>query len=265
MTALLLALAVLIGFPHRSAPARLARLFAHVPPSRRAAQPRSKRLRWIARGSSGWSVPGPAPNDHAPPDASSPPWRRVLLAALSAGALTYLTLGFVACVVAAVVAGWAIARLARGKPPRVDSASMAATWDLFAACLTAGMPVPGSIRAVAADLPGQPGRTLRNVADLLALGADPIDAWATALDCPETAALARGARRTARSGAALAGVARDLAADVRARAADDAEARAQRAAVLVNGPLALCFLPAFLCLGIAPVVLGMADVLSNQL
>ena len=37
-----------------------------------------------------------------------------------------------------------------------------------------------------------------------------------------------------------------------------AEARAQRTAVLITAPLGLCFLPAFLVLGIAPVVIGLA-------
>jgi pilus assembly protein TadC len=57
----------------------------------------------------------------------------------------------------------------------------------------------------------------------------------------------------------LAEVATDLAAQVRARAVDEAEARAQRAAVLIAGPLALCFLPAFVCLGVLPVVIGLAS------
>lgn len=127
------------------------------------------------------------------------------------------------------------------------------------------MAVPAAIRAVAADLPERAGRALRDTADLLALGGDPVDAWALALECPETAGLARGARRTARSGAALAGVARALAADARARTGEAAEARAQRASVLISGPLALCFLPAFLCLGVVPIVLGLAGVLSNHL
>jgi len=35
-------------------------------------------------------------------------------------------------------------------------------------------------------------------------------------------------------------------------------AAAERAGVLVTGPLGLCFLPAFLCLGVVPVVLGLA-------
>ncbi len=39
---------------------------------------------------------------------------------------------------------------------------------------------------------------------------------------------------------------------------DIAEARAQRAGVLITAPLGLCFLPAFLVLGVAPVVIGLA-------
>ena len=140
----------------------------------------------------------------------------------------------------------------RPKPPQESPFGLAANWDLLAACLRAGLPVPDAVRAV--DVP-----SLRGVGDLLALGADPVTAWAPALEHPQTAPLARGARRTARSGAALAGVATDLAARVRADAADDAEARAQRAAVLVAGPLAACFLPAFVCLGVLPVVLGLAE------
>ncbi|OEV29597.1 hypothetical protein AN219_15615, partial [Streptomyces nanshensis] len=46
--------------------------------------------------------------------------------------------------------------------------------------------------------------------------------------------------------------------ELRARRARDASARARRAAVLVTGPLGLCFLPAFLAVGVAPVVLGLA-------
>ena len=41
--------------------------------------------------------------------------------------------------------------------------------------------------------------------------------------------------------------------------ASSVEARAERAGVLVTGPLGLCFLPAFICLGIVPVVVGLAS------
>ena len=104
---------------------------------------------------------------------------------------------------------------------------------------------------------------LLRTAELLALGSDPVQAWAPALAEPATAALARGARRSARSGTALAEVADGLARQIRAAAADTAEARAQRAAVLIAGPLGLCFLPAFLCLGMVPVVVGLAGQLLS--
>jgi pilus assembly protein TadC len=120
------------------------------------------------------------------------------------------------------------------------------------------------VRAVATSLPGTVADALTRVADLLALGADPADAWAPALDEPATARLARAARRSARSGAAVAEVATTVAADVRAEAAEAVSARAERAGVLVAGPLGLCFLPAFLALGIAPVVIGLAAPLLER-
>jgi Flp pilus assembly protein TadB len=145
---------------------------------------------------------------------------------------------------------------------RADSPRLAATWDLMAACLRAGLPVPTAIGAVVADVPGPEADALRAVAGLLALGADPAEAWAPARASPGTAQLAKAAQRTARSGTALAEVAEELADEVRLSVADRAEARAQRAGVLIAGPLGLCFLPAFLCLGVVPVVLGLAARLS---
>ena len=37
-----------------------------------------------------------------------------------------------------------------------------------------------------------------------------------------------------------------------------AAAAAERAGVLIAGPLGLCFLPAFICVGVVPVVIGLA-------
>lgn len=144
----------------------------------------------------------------------------------------------------------------RAKAP--DPLQLASCWDLLAACLRGGLPVPAAVQAIAAQAPRQAADALDHTAELLALGADPVAAWAPALAEPLTAELARGARRSARSGAALAAVAEGLATRVRAAGDDLAEARAQRAAVAVTGPLGLCFLPAFLCIGVAPVVIGLA-------
>jgi Flp pilus assembly protein TadB len=195
--------------------------------------------------------------------APGPKARRLALAAslgLPVGALVGWPLGPLAGA-AVAVAAWRLARR-RTSPGDPDPLALAATWDLLAACLHAGLPVPAAVTAITDDLPADAGRALRATADLLAMGADPVDAWAPAMSCPHTAALARGARHTARSGTALADVVAALAATVRDRAGDAAEARAQRAGVLVAAPLGVCFLPAFICLGIAPVVAGLAGQLS---
>lgn len=135
---------------------------------------------------------------------------------------------------------------------------LAATWDLLAACLRAGLPVSSAILAVVEDVSGPEADALRAAAGLLTLGAEPDRAWSAAAACPGTAKLARAARHTARSGSVLAEVADELASELRMSSADRAEAKAQRASVLIAGPLGLCFLPAFLCLGVAPVVIGLA-------
>lgn len=163
--------------------------------------------------------------------------------------------------VAVAVALWWFLRRAR-RPPKADPMTVAAAWDLLAACLRAGLPVPTAMAVVADELPAGAARALRSSAELLALGADPATAWAPATNCPDTAPLARGARRAAQSGTALADLVTDLAASVRSAAADNAEATAQRAGVLITAPLGLCFLPAFVCLGVAPVIAGLAEQLS---
>lgn len=147
----------------------------------------------------------------------------------------------------------------RARESNVDSLGLAANWDLLAACLRAGLPVPAAVHSVASGMSGATSIALRRAAELVALGAAPDEAWRPALECPSTAALARAARRTAQSGTALADAVNELAVSVRDRAADEAEARAERAGVLVTAPLGLCFLPAFVCLGVVPVVIGLAS------
>lgn len=142
---------------------------------------------------------------------------------------------------------------------RADPLVLAAGWDLLAAGMRAGLPVPVIVRAVAVEVGGTARRTLNEVADHLALGSDAAAGWEPALRDPDTAELARAARRTARTGSALADVAAELADRARARSSELAEVRAQRGAVWISAPLGLCFLPAFLCLGVLPVVLGMFD------
>jgi len=142
-----------------------------------------------------------------------------------------------------------------------DPLAIASSLDVLAVCLAAGMAVPTAAAATARSAPPKLAAVLRRAADLLALGADPAVAWSHSPAGPLDAqidALLRLARRSASSGAALAGGVADLADQCRHDAAHAAAATGERAGVLIAGPLGLCFLPAFVCLGIAPVVAGLA-------
>lgn len=134
------------------------------------------------------------------------------------------------------------------------------------------MAVSTAAAATAPSAPPQLAAVLRRAADLLALGADPAVAWSIPADHVTGApgahidALLRLARRSASSGSALARGVAELADQSRQDAAHAATAAAERAGVLIAGPLGLCFLPAFVCLGIVPVVVGLAgDVLQSGL
>ncbi|AFM19457.1 Flp pilus assembly protein TadC [Mycolicibacterium chubuense NBB4] len=148
----------------------------------------------------------------------------------------------------------------RGPAVANDNLAVAASLDVLAACLRSGMAVSAAASAVSAAAPAPMAAVLSRAADLLALGADPARAWAGPDDSTDSAmqAFARMARRSAASGTALAHGVEDLAVQLRGEAADAASARAERASVLIAGPLGLCYLPAFLCLGIVPVVAGLA-------
>lgn len=141
---------------------------------------------------------------------------------------------------------------------------LAGTWELLAACLRAGMPVAVALRAVTEGLGAPAGPALRRTAQLLALGADSTQAWRPALECPATARLARSAQRSGRGGGALAASLTSLAAELRATAQEQSEAQAQRAGVYIAAPLGLCFLPAFIAIGVAPVLIGLAGGLMVQ-
>jgi pilus assembly protein TadC len=199
----------------------------------------------------------PAPKNRA----STPRGRLVLAggAALAVGLLIGGRAGLVAAGVIAVVAE----RLLRRAVPDEDGATRAAllrdlpaACDLIAVCLAAGVPVPGALAAVGEAAPGPLGGQLRRVAALYRLGAEARRAWD---DVPrELAGLGRAVIRAGESGAAVVPALRTLAADSRAAQRLAAEAAVRRAGIWVLAPLGLCFLPAFLCLGVVPLVLGIA-------
>ncbi|MCW2588239.1 MAG: Flp pilus assembly protein TadC [Mycobacterium sp.] len=158
-----------------------------------------------------------------------------------------------------------VAATMRDSAGPVDPLAVASTLDVFAACLSSGMAVASAAAATAPSAPQPLAAVLARAAELLALGADAATAWSSVGTSSDrhVEALTRLARRSAASGAALAQGVADLADQSRQDAGDAASAAGERASVLVAGPLGLCYLPAFLCLGVVPVVMGLArDVLD---
>ena len=118
-------------------------------------------------------------------------------------------------------------------------------------------------QAVGESLGGPVGERLAWGAAQVRLGGAPADAWRRVGEIPGADALARLLDRTAESGSPAAGPVARFAADCRAEQGRTATARARRAAVQMTAPVALCFLPAFLAIGVVPVVIGLAGGLMS--
>lgn len=210
------------------------------------------------------TVPGVASSPIAADD--DPPM------ALSSAALAAAAIGLAGgCValwgllVGAVIAGLACPAAVFGLR-RLDSRtreppagpSLALVLDLVAAALRAGRPLADALTAAASAADPAVRRVLLRVAGLLRLGAEPAQAWSVVGPQAALRPLAAVAVRSASSGVRLAAAFERHAVEVRADAATAAIERAHRAGVVALAPLGLCFLPSFVCLGVLPVIVGIA-------
>ncbi|GAA1848081.1 type II secretion system F family protein [Myceligenerans crystallogenes] len=157
-----------------------------------------------------------------------------------------------------LVAGWAwTSRLiasARDRP-RGDEVDVQVLLDLLAAALGAGSGVPRALGAVGQAAGGQVGAVLRRAGDALVLGARWDQAWAGAPDAlrPVTEALRGAWVDGAGPGEAL----RAAGQEARRQRSADARTAAGRLGVRLVLPLGCCYLPAFVLVGLVPVLLGL--------
>ncbi|WIK81316.1 type II secretion system F family protein [Micrococcus lylae] len=154
---------------------------------------------------------------------------------------------------AAVGHVWAqsLLRTAAGPGREVD----AAAWlDVTAALLRSGASLVGALERAAVALPG--GQRLRPVLARLRWGADWDEAWGDLAD-EELAELGRRLQPLHTSGMAGAAGLTQAARAVRQERRRTAELAAEQLAVRLVVPLGLCHLPAFVCLGVLPLLLMM--------
>ncbi|MEV6757336.1 type II secretion system F family protein [Streptomyces sp. NPDC051214] len=195
-------------------------------------------------------------------------WRgavRGWLAVAGAVSAGFVLVGGVAGILAGAGGGYGVWRWLRGRGARdaeLDAAEAARQLplaaDLLAACVAAGAGPVVAAQAVGDALKGPVGERLAQGAAEVRLGGEPGDAWRGLSAIPGAAALARLLERAGDSGAPAAERVARLAADCRADRSRAATAAARRAGVLMTAPVGLCFLPAFIAVGVLPVLIGLA-------
>lgn len=146
---------------------------------------------------------------------------------------------------------------ARKAPPATADDAWAV--ELLAAAYAGGLDTASALRAVSLVAPGKVARAFGRAASMVAMGQGV--GGALREEGAASAVIPRvgeALERSAGAGGSVAEALRRAAAHARTQAAMRRRAAAERAGVLIAGPLGACFLPAFVCLGVAPVVLGLA-------
>ncbi|MGV1037232.1 MAG: type II secretion system F family protein [Candidatus Nanopelagicales bacterium] len=126
--------------------------------------------------------------------------------------------------------------------------------DLMAACLSSGASAGAATRTVSQALDGPASDVLAKCVTHIDLGADPTQTWSSMTAGTALGPIARAVVRSAQSGAPLADVLVRVADDLRSARKSTLETAARSAGIKAVGPLGLCFLPAFMLLGIVPLV-----------
>ena len=189
-------------------------------------------------------------------------WRLlwVLLAGAAAAAFLGGQVGLAAAPVAAITT-WLV--IERSEPAEVRRSRDLARRDLphvvglLADALRSGQPPDDALAVVASALPGPAAARLTEVVPRLRLGVDPLRVWADLASDPALGPLGRALARAHRTGAPVVPAVERLADELARSARAEVEDRARAVGVKAAVPLGLCLLPAFVLVGIVPVVAGL--------
>jgi tight adherence protein B len=186
----------------------------------------------------------------------------------------------------AATAGWlftALRRAATADPTPQLFADLPVALDLTAACLAAGTPPEVAHRVVGHAVGGPLGSALVAAAHRASRGSPAGEAFVDLVEVsqprrsavfgrhragplgPAVVAVTSAFERSGDSGARLATTLERVAERLRGCAHVEAVEAVRRAGVLAVAPLGLCFLPAFILLGVVPVVLATAHGLLGDL
>lgn len=128
--------------------------------------------------------------------------------------------------------------------------------DLLAACLDAGAAPESALRWVSRALGGPVGEEFLAIHHRLEVGVDPAQVWRTVAQHDQLAPLGRAVGRAHETGAPVGRSIHQLADELRDHARAEVETRARSIEVKAAAPLGVCLLPAFVLLGVVPMVAG---------
>lgn len=194
--------------------------------------------------------------------AGAPPLRLRILLGLLAGLVAFSVLPadtgtWVGIVVIAtiVLAGGQVA--GRNRTTGALQAELADTVELLAVCLAAGSSMRHALDVVAEVSGAETAVVLERVSGQLWMGVAEQQAWLELKSDPSWGAVASDVARSARSGTSLVEVLHVHAAEARLIAQEQALQRARTAGVRSVVPLMACFLPAFVLVGVLPIIAGL--------
>lgn len=192
-------------------------------------------------------------------------WLVALLAGI--GAYTFAN-GPIAPVAGVVGVAATYAVIGRLEPPAVRRRREQGRRELphlvgfYAAALRSGAAPAEALGVVCAALPGAAADELAPSCARLRLGVAGGEVWGDLAMHPALGPLGRAMARAHASGASVTTTVAALADDLAARSRGDAEDRARTVGVKAAVPLGLCLLPAFLLIGIVPLVAGALSALD---
>jgi len=128
---------------------------------------------------------------------------------------------------------------------------------LLSDALRSGQAPVDALSVVVSALPGPAAARLGEVVPRLRLGLDPLAVWADLAADPALGPLGRALARAHRTGSPVVPAVERLADELGRAARADLEDRARAVGVKAAIPLGLCLLPAFVLIGIVPVVAGL--------
>jgi Flp pilus assembly protein TadB len=163
---------------------------------------------------------------------------------------------------AASAAGWwrsgSLEAAATRRRRQMLEAELPHVVDLLLSVVAVGS-APGQALARVAEVAQPPMRAeLAFWVRRLRLGADPAQVWREMSQHPQLGRLGRTLQRSAESGAPVLEALEHLAEDLRARRRTDVETRVRQVEVRASVPLGVCLLPAFVLVGVVPLVVGAA-------